>query len=148
MTAAFAPASQTTFQPRTVREVEPQRRALVAVPEPQAPVEVLATVHELPVVHLDEVYRRRRLVALAVVVALVLGLVSSLGAGGGAPAATVAEGESVTVVVQPGDTLWAIAAELAPSDDPRVLVAQLTELAGSSALQPGQELVVPGAWLG
>lgn len=151
MTAAFAPAPQTTFRPRTVHEATPApvaRRGLVAVPAPVDVPERLATVHELPVVHLDEVYRRRRLVALAVVVALVVGAVSFVGTVDAGSTSSAPAGESVTVVVQPGDTLWGIATTLDPGGDPRALVAQLTELTGSTVLQPGQELVVPGHWLG
>lgn len=150
MTAAFAPAPQTTFRPRTAVEAAPTpvRRALVAVPDPVEVPERLATVHELPVVHLDEIYRRRRLVALAIVVSLVLGVVSVVWSSGAGSETPVEPTESVTVVVQPGDTLWAIATELDPGADPRALVDRLTDLAGSTALQPGQELVVPGHWLG
>ncbi|HAI64907.1 MAG TPA: hypothetical protein DCM13_08500 [Acidimicrobiaceae bacterium] len=55
--------------------------------------------------------------------------------------------ESVSVVVQPGDTLWGIASALAPEGDPRALVDQLSDLAGGSQIQPGQQLVVPLHWL-
>lgn len=61
-------------------------------------------------------------------------------AGIGAGAAT-----GSTVVVQPGDTLWAIASRLAPKADPRVVVQQIIDrngLAGAS-VQAGQVLVLP-----
>ena len=47
------------------------------------------------------------------------------------------------VVVKPGDTLWSIATWLDPGADPRRLVAELRELAGSAVLRPGQRLVIP-----
>ncbi|MBA2555296.1 MAG: LysM peptidoglycan-binding domain-containing protein [Geodermatophilaceae bacterium] len=50
-----------------------------------------------------------------------------------------------SVVVQTGDTLWQIAVEVAPAEDPAVVVDLLrsaNELDGS-ALRPGQVLVVP-----
>ena len=49
-----------------------------------------------------------------------------------------------TVVVQPGDTLWTIAADVAPDADVRITVDQLIALNGASPIVPGQELVVPG----
>ena len=93
------------------------------------------------------VYRRRRLVAAALVVALVVALTLLAGAAlarlaGGAPSA--AGGPSSTVVVQPGDTLWTIAAHVAPEADVRITVDQLRALNGDSPIVPGQELVVPG----
>ena len=142
MTAAFAPAEQLAFRPRTiadvevVTDVEPVERLLAAVPEWDGPPTPAgpdggASVHVLPVVHLDEVYRRRRLVAVVVV---------------SADEANVWV-DTVTVVVQPGDTAGAIAARLDADADPQVLVPQLTGLAGSAALNPGQVLHVPVAWL-
>ncbi|MEM9467333.1 MAG: LysM peptidoglycan-binding domain-containing protein [Actinomycetota bacterium] len=153
LTAAYAPAEQLTFRPRTIDEAAPaavQRPVLVAVPTEPVPAraEELATVHHLPVAHRDDVYRRRRLVALALLIGLVLGVASFVGSADATPTPEGQLAESVTVVVQPGDTLWAIATELDPDGDPRVLVDRLVGLAGSSSLQPGQELVVPSHWLG
>ena len=53
-------------------------------------------------------------------------------------------GES-SVVVQPGDTLWSIASDLAPDEDPRGVVDALqdaNDLDGAE-LVPGQVLLVP-----
>ena len=151
MTAAFAPAEQLTFSPRTVADVSGARPALQVVPALPEVGEYepahLATVHQLPVRPQAEVYRRRRLVALALIVGLVLGAVSFMQQADATPTPEGQLAESVTVVVQPGDTLWGIATTLAPDADPRGLVDQLTDLAGGSQLQPGQQLVVPGHWL-
>jgi Tfp pilus assembly protein FimV len=57
---------------------------------------------------------------------------------GPAPAAPV-------YVVQPGDTLWAIAGRLAPEVDAQRAVAALRKAAGGAALTPGQRIVVPSA---
>jgi hypothetical protein len=100
------------------------------------------------------VYRRRRLMAMALVLALVvvLTLLATAAvarfAGGvpsaaGGPSTPVADAPP-TVVVQPGDTLWTIAAAVAPDTDVRITVDQLIELNGSSPIVPGQELVLPG----
>lgn len=49
-----------------------------------------------------------------------------------------------SVTVQPGDTLWGIAAETRPGEDPRVVVHEITELNGlSGQLQIGDEIAVP-----
>lgn len=91
-----------------------------------------------------EVYRRRRLAAVAVVVGLLLGLASFGRQADATPTAEAEAAEAVLVVVQPGDTLWTIAQSLVDDADPRPLVAELTDLAGGATIQPGQLLRVPG----
>lgn len=91
-----------------------------------------------------EVYRRRRLGAVAVAIGLVLGLASFGRQADATPTAAARSADAVVVVVQPGDTLWGIAASLAPGSDPRPLVAALGDLTDGSSLQPGQQLVIPG----
>jgi Tfp pilus assembly protein FimV len=84
---------------------------------------------------------RARLLGVLLVVAVVLLLLPGLARGSGPgrdPARTAA------YVVQPGDTLWAIAGRVAPSRDPREVVHQIVRdnhLDGS--LQAGTELQVP-----
>lgn len=96
----------------------------------------------------DDVYRRRRLVVLALVVGLALGVLS-LGREAGASRTAEAEaGDAVIYVVQPGDTLWDIARSMVPGSDPRPLVAELSDISGGSLLQPGQQLVVPAHLVG
>jgi hypothetical protein len=48
-------------------------------------------------------------------------------------------------VVQPGETLWAIARRVAPGTDPRATIARLTELndLGARPIVAGQRLVLP-----
>jgi predicted Zn-dependent protease len=52
-----------------------------------------------------------------------------------------------TVLVQPGETLWDIAARVAPEVDRRDTVLRIVELNAlpSSSVQAGQELAVPPA---
>ena len=97
-------------------------------------------------------------VALAAVVALAsLGALQLLGADAAAsgPASTTetlhpagagasTPPASAEVVVQPGDTLWAIARRLQPSGDIRELVDELARRAGGVALVSGQRLDVSG----
>ena len=108
------------------------------------------------------IYRRRRLavVVLAVVVLAAALLLASAAvariAGGvpssaaGAPSLTSAAAPSAaevaaptTAVVQPGDTLWSIAAATAPDVDVRITVDRLIALNGSSPIAVGQELDLP-----
>jgi LysM domain-containing protein len=97
-------------------------------------------------------HRRRRVVAglLAVLVltgilsgsrALLAPLAEPASAGPAAPAAATAG--SVSVVVEPGDTLWTIARRVQPDGDIRPLVDQLVATSGSGPLQPGDHITIP-----
>lgn len=105
-------------------------------------------------------YRRRRLVALAlltlaaVAAVLLVGAISTGLAGGGRPSAAAGASSpsalhlaapiaATSLVVQPGDTLWSIAAKVAPQADVRQTVAHLVELNGSKSLTVGQHLQLP-----
>lgn len=107
-------------------------------------------------------FRRRRSVALAllatVAVALVLlvGAVSTRFAGGGDPSSAAgvpsptsavalraAEVAAASWVVAPGDTLWSIAAEVAPEADVRATVDRLVALNGRAPIVVGQHLRLP-----
>ena len=89
---------------------------------------------------------RRGVVVSALGVALAGGLlllVAHLSAGSPAPRpATVAPGAVVTV--QPGDTLWSIAGQVAPRRDPRRVVEQIRRAnhLDSASIMPGQTLKV------
>lgn len=90
---------------------------------------------------------------LAIVAVAVIGFGSDAAATGSeveAPSeAVVAETANVVpdaieiYVVQPGDTLWEIATEMAgPGEDVRQLVDALEEIAGGSQLDVGQRLII------
>lgn len=76
--------------------------------------------------------------------------VALLSVGVGLGLAVVAHGGSapadVTVVVQPGDTLWSIAAGHYPSDDTRARVDDIERLNGlrGPAIEAGETLHLPG----
>jgi nucleoid-associated protein YgaU len=100
------------------------------------------------------VYLRRRLlagvVALAIVLAVMVGAGNVLANRGGAPASTSAvRPASVTAVaggtylVQPGDTLWSIAAAVHGGAAPVEYVDTLVALNGGAALQVGQVISLP-----
>jgi len=107
------------------------------------------------------VYRRRRLAVAAVALILVAvtflavtGARTLLGSASAGPVAaassstpSVAASAAAPVhsyVVQPGDTLWAIARRLQPSGDVRPLVDRLADRLGGAALEAGQRLPVDG----
>lgn len=54
----------------------------------------------------------------------------------------------ISVTVQAGDTLWAIAQRLAPGRDPRPVVDALTRANGGSQVQAGQQVVIPASLAG
>src|SRR5215472_10532352 len=97
--------------------------------------------------------RRGRIVVSALVMAAML-LVAALAwiagaakadaAGSGPPPSAVYR-NLVSVVVQPGQSLWTIAAQAEPSADPRSVIQQIIDLNALSgtSIQPGQHLWVP-----
>lgn len=99
--------------------------------------------------------RRRRLVALVATIAVVLlalalavqivGWVADVeGSPSPEPLDTTPAGlvAGQEYVVQPGDTLWSIAAEIAPDRDPRAVVDALREANGGPDLEVGDRLTL------
>ncbi|WP_440130525.1 LysM peptidoglycan-binding domain-containing protein [Arthrobacter globiformis] len=84
------------------------------------------------------------LVLLAAVILSLTGLLNSP-----AKAADNASGLTVTptvsVTVQPGESLWAIAGQVDPDRDPRDVIADIVQLNDLQAgkVMPGQQLFVP-----
>ena len=91
-------------------------------------------------------YVRRRRAVAALLAAVLAVLISPLGAGAVRPREAPAPPAQQVVVVQSGDTLWAIAQRVRPTADPRQTVALIvgTNQVDAGALVPGQSLVVPG----
>ncbi len=102
-------------------------------------------------------FRRRRLIVLVAGVVLIAGLAvavqvvaqaaSSVGPSAPEPIEAEAAGsprprDGEVYVVQPGDTLWSIAAELAPESDLRPVVDALRAANGGTELQIGARLTV------
>jgi LysM repeat protein len=90
------------------------------------------------------------LAALAVIVMVglaVLGLERLTARPALAGTAPVVAAATQSVVVQEGDSLWAIAERLAPGADPREVVHEIRSLNGmrSNLIQPGQALLVPAS---
>jgi Tfp pilus assembly protein FimV len=83
---------------------------------------------------------RARLLAVALLVVASLLVVPGLAKGDGPERPA----PRVHYVVQPGDTLWSIARQVAPGRDPRPVVDALVEANNlHGGLQAGQELTVP-----
>ena len=88
------------------------------------------------------------LVASSVFLLLVVLFSGQLSADAGTSAGQQGRATGV-VVVQPGETLWQIAREVAPQADPRETVALIRSLNGldDSSIEAGQSIVVPMAGL-
>lgn len=67
--------------------------------------------------------------------------------GSGSADASVEQATSVGqfVVVQPGESLWSIATDIAPDSDPREVIMRIREMnnLGADHVHPGQSLAVP-----
>jgi nucleoid-associated protein YgaU len=92
------------------------------------------------------VYWRRRLIAAALGLGIVLTAARAGVALGGST--TFTPGRSPhphveDVVVRRGDTLWSIAERVSSSSDPRALVDALAAQLGTSDLQVGERIAVP-----
>lgn len=94
---------------------------------------------------------RRVLLALAAL-PLAAGIGFAALSGGSALATGEASGVTgasfATVTVMPGDTLWSLAEEVAPGEDPRDVIAAIQELnvIQGAGLQVGQELAIPAQY--
>jgi hypothetical protein len=90
--------------------------------------------------------RRGQGVLLAVLLAVIFAAGLAFGAAAhgadGDPPPPVAHR---SVVVQPGQTLWALARQVAPQRDPRVVVESIRQLNAlrGAGIQAGQELLLP-----
>ncbi|MEC5190593.1 MULTISPECIES: LysM peptidoglycan-binding domain-containing protein [unclassified Arthrobacter] len=95
--------------------------------------------------------RRGRFVFIGVPLILLAALILSFSGFFSAPAkaaesaAELSPTPSVTVTVQPGESLWAIARTVAPERDPRDVVSEIIELNNleASQLEAGQALFIP-----
>jgi LysM repeat protein len=107
-----------------------------------------------PVVRLRITRRGRTVLAGLASVPLVAGVVAVAFFGANS---AVADSDSVGVsasqtfdyvTVQAGETLWGLAEEIAPSADPRDVIADIVSLnqLPSADVQPGQKLAVPSEW--
>lgn len=141
VTTTTRPARRRNVRPTVVRLPAPDRVRSCAL----APEERTLEFAERPV----QLTRRGRLVlafGVAVVAALLVAL-AGLAALKIAPAADASVPErTATVMVEPGQTLWQIAKQAAPSADVRATVDQIMELNGindAGSVEAGTELRIP-----
>ncbi|MFJ6301446.1 LysM peptidoglycan-binding domain-containing protein [Pseudarthrobacter oxydans] len=119
-------------------------RQLLSRPEEREPERPAA----LPPLRLT---RRGRIVLIGIPLVLLAALLLSLAGFFNSPAkasdsaADLETTSAVTVTVQPGQSLWGIAATVAPERDARDVVADIVQLNNLSAgaVFPGQQLFVP-----
>ncbi|UNK72001.1 LysM peptidoglycan-binding domain-containing protein [Microbacterium sp. H1-D42] len=94
--------------------------------------------------------RGRRVLLAIAALPIVIGIAVSVIAGGSALAsgAQAAPVSFETVTVLPGDTLWSIAAEVAPEADPRVVIEDVKRLnnLSSGLIQVGSDIAIPVAY--
>ncbi len=147
-TATAAQSLRSTPRPGARPNPRPVARSVarrVDFPPSAAPMRERAATHPAPADASPAVgfgRRRAAAVACAAVVAL-----SAIGIGFGVGHAA-AEGDGVApapvvYVVQPGDTLWAIAGKVAPKVNTARAVDALRSAAGGSSLTPGQRINLP-----
>ncbi len=95
--------------------------------------------------------RRGRVVltGLAAIPLIVGALVFALNGGGALASADHAHVNFHYVTVESGDSLWSIAERVAPSADPRDVIAAIVSLnqLDSSVVSPGEELAVPAEYV-
>jgi hypothetical protein len=89
-------------------------------------------------------YWRRRAVAVAVGLAVLVMAGKAGAALGGSPLAAPERRPATShTVAEPGDSLWSIAARLEPGHDPRPAVDALTAARGGAPLVPGEVVTMP-----
>lgn len=89
-------------------------------------------------------FRRRRLLAAALGLGLVLSVARAGAALGGSSLAVPRGLPHVRTVVEPGDSLWSIAGRLAPGADRRAVVDALVQARGTDMVSPGETIDWPG----
>ena len=104
--------------------------------------------YEMPKSHLRLTARGRAvLTTLAAIPVVIAAALFALNGGGAVATQDVAlPGVAYEyVTVEAGESLWAVATELAPSADPRDVVRDILTFNGmsSSQIQPGQRLAIP-----
>ena len=138
----YAPPRVRTYEKRAPARVVPLR----LVPDGDVVEERLVVVHRQPRPRATRskraVYMRRRIIAASLGLGIVL---TAAHAGLALGGSTTTPGRSphpqlVSVVVQPGETLWSIAERIAPSRNTADVVDEWAEQLGTSDVRAGQGL--------
>ena len=109
------------------------------------------SITRIPTTRLRITRRGYALLTLIVAAPLVIAALGFAVNGGGAAAVNTVSAASLTsvtfehVTVQAGESLWQLAAQIAPSADPRDVVSDIVHLnqLSSAVVQPGQTLAIP-----
>ncbi|OZB80228.1 MAG: hypothetical protein B7X41_18290 [Microbacterium sp. 14-71-5] len=104
----------------------------------------------VPATRLRITARGRRVLAALVALPVAAAIAFAALSGGSA----LASGEQTTgntfatITVQPGDTLWSIAGEVAPNADPRDVIAKISQLnlVDGGVIEVGQHLAIPAEY--
>lgn len=93
---------------------------------------------------------RAVLVGIVAVPTAIVAIMLGIGAPGAVATDAVVTGSLTYVTIEPGQSLWQVAEQIAPQADPRDVVNDLLSLNGLSSadVQPGQELAVPTEYAG
>jgi len=94
---------------------------------------------------------RRGRAVMTLLVAVPLAIAAAVTGIGALGAAAGTQGSAATfqyVTVEPGESLWQVAQEVAPAADPRDVVADILTLnnLSSGEVQPGQRLAIPAQY--
>jgi predicted Zn-dependent protease len=147
----FAPTVTVPVRARAAAPLAPLApvpgRPVPAVPERSAPRRLadVAVLHPPAAERATVRLTRRGMVVLSIALASLAGALVWV-ARASAPQAAAPRTAPHVVVVQPGDTLWDIAAAAAPGEDPQLEVGRLmhrNHLTDAGALRPGMQLQVP-----
>jgi LysM repeat protein len=101
-----------------------------------------------PTTRLRITKRGRRVLTALVALPLVIGaLVAALNSGGAVATAEGASQDFTYVTLASGETLWNLAAEIAPNADPRDVVAEIVSLNNlEGPVQAGQKIALPAGY--
>jgi hypothetical protein len=94
--------------------------------------------------------RGRAVLAVLIAAPLIAAVWAGFGDVGAQATGTPGTGTFEYVSVQPGQSLWQLAEQVAPQADPREVVADILRLnnLASADVQPGQELAIPAEYAG
>ncbi|MCX6494180.1 MAG: LysM peptidoglycan-binding domain-containing protein [Actinobacteria bacterium] len=94
--------------------------------------------------------RGRRVITFLIAVPLALAAFFAIVSAGQAAAtnsAVVTDTSHTWITVESGETLWSLAYEIAPTKDPRDVIAEIVSLNQlNSDLQPGQRIALPAGY--
>lgn len=91
---------------------------------------------------------RAVLLALVATPLVLVAIALGMNAGGATATSQASVHPLQTVIVLPGQSLWQVAEQVAPTSDPREFIQDVVDLngLGSAVVQPGQQLDIPAEY--